>query len=209
LDYCCGNGETALYLAEQGAESWGIDISSVSVENAKKAAEDRNLSDRVTFRVMDAECMEFGDGFFDIVVVNGVLHHLELDRAYSELARVLKDDGEIICTEALRHNPIIHFYRKLTPHVRTAWETQHILGKREIGRAKAYFKRVEVARFFHLTTLLAVPFRGSAAFPVALRMLEAGDRLLLSLPLVKWQAWMAVFTLAEPKRVPRRFEEER
>lgn len=200
LDYCCGDGLTALFCARRGARAWGIDISPISVDNARAAARAEGLQDRTVFEVMDAEAMTFSDAFFDVITVNGVLHHLDLDRSYPELARVLKPDGQIICVEALRHNLFIHAYRKATPHLRSEWEVEHILGKPEIEQARAYFGDVEVARFFHLATLVAVPFRRLPGFALLLRGLAGVDRVLLKLPWLKWQAWMAVFVLRAPKR---------
>jgi ubiquinone/menaquinone biosynthesis C-methylase UbiE len=199
LDYCCGDGPFTLWLAEAGAEVYGIDISPVSIDSGTAAAARRGLSGRAVFRVMDAEAMTFPDATFDVAIVHGVLHHLDLDRAYAELARVLKPGGQVICTEALRHNPIIQRYRRRTPHLRTAWEVDHILGKPEIEQAHRYFESVKVAGFFHLATIAAVPFRGSRVFPALLRALEAADSFLLKIPILRWQAWMAVFVLSQPK----------
>lgn len=200
LDYCCGNGQQALWLAESGATAHGIDISPVSIENARETAQQRGLSARVTFQVMDAEATEFADSFFDLVIISGVLHHLDLDRAYRELARILKPTGLIIATEALRHNVMIHWYRRLTPHLRSAWETEHILGKQDIFSASRYFEDVRLERFFHLATLGAVPFRHLSLFAPMLRALQAMDRALLRLPWLKWQAWMVVFVLGQPRK---------
>jgi SAM-dependent methyltransferase len=129
-----------------------------------------------------------------------VLHHLDLEKAYRELARVLKPEGQAICTEALRHNVCIHAYRRLTPHLRSAWETDHILGRKEIGMARSYFGRVEVLRFFHLATILAIPFRRRRFFDSLRKSLEVVDRGLLTLPVLRWQAWMAVFVLGRARR---------
>lgn len=200
LDYCCGDGNFAIWLAENGAMAYGIDISPVSIENATNKAITRGLGHQARFLVGDAEATSFSDDFFDFAVVNGALHHLNLERAYSELARILKPDGIVICTEALRHNPLFHLYRKVTPHLRTAWETEHILGKKEIEGARKYFSKVEVLQFFHLATLGAVPFRRFSGFHFLRRCLEAVDSVLLKLPGLKWWAWMAVFVLAEPKK---------
>jgi ubiquinone/menaquinone biosynthesis C-methylase UbiE len=200
LDYCCGNGQHTFWPAEAGADAYGIDISSVSIEIAAEEAKRRRLTEHLQFMVMDAEATEFSNGFFDLIVVSGVLHHLDLDKAYRELARILKAGGEIICTEALRHNQFISLYRKLTPQLRSAWETEHILGRREIERACHYFDNVEVVRFFHLADLAAVPFRKSTVFGPLLHALESVDRVLLRLPALRWQAWMAVFVLSRPKQ---------
>ena len=200
LDYCCGYGGTARRLARAGAEAYGIDISPVSVERSQAIAAQEGLSDSVKFMVMDAEATEFPDSFFDLILVNGVLHHLDLLKAYKELARITKPDGIVIATEALRHNLAIHLYRRLTPHLRTAWEVEHILGKSEIFSASRHFNRVEVLKFFHLATLLAVPLRNSALFEPMRRALQALDSILLRLPILKWQAWVAVFMLAAPQK---------
>lgn len=200
LDYCCGNGDFSIWLAEAGADAYGIDISPVSIENATKQANDIGVGDKATFRVMDAEATEFDNDHFDLAVINGVLHHLDLERSYRELARVLKPEGRVIATEALRHNVFIHLYRKMTPHLRSAWEVEHILGKKEIEMARQYFNRVQVAKFFHLATLAAVPFRKWSMFAVILKVLEAVDSALLQLPVLRWQAWQVVFVLSHPKK---------
>lgn len=201
LDYCCGDGESSLRAAASGAtEVVGIDISPVSVMDARRKAEARGLSDRVRFEVMDAEAMTFPDSSFDVAIVGGVLHHLDLDAAYRELARVLAADGVALCGEALRHNALIQWYRRWTPHLRTAWETEHILGRRDILRARRHFEVVRVDRCFHLATLAAVPFRHTPAFPAVLSALERLDGVLLRLPGIRWQAWQAMFTLARPRR---------
>ena len=200
LDYCCGYGGTAIRLARAGAEAYGIDISPVSIEQAQALARQEGLSDSIKFQVMDAEATEFPDSFFDMVLINGVLHHLDLPKAYRELARIVKADGVVIATEAMRHNMAIHLYRKLTPHLRTPWEAEHILGKSEIFAATSYFNRVEVLKFFHLTTLLALPFRNSGLFEPLRKTLGALDSILLRIPVLKWQAWVGVFMLAAPQK---------
>ena len=200
LDYCCGNGDFTIWMAETGAYAFGIDISPVSIQNASKKASCRGLGDRAVFRVMDAEETEFADDYFDLIVINGVLHHLDLEKAYKELARILAPEGEIICTEALRHNPIIQFYRKRTPHLRSAWETKHILGKTEIMRAYGYFHEIEILRFFHLATIAAVPLRKLPIFGTIKKLLANIDSVLLKIPFIQWQAWMAVFVLSSAKK---------
>lgn len=143
--------------------------------------------------------MGFDDNCFDIITEYGALHHLNLGRAYSEMARVLTSSGKCICTEALGHNPIIHFYRKRTPHIRTEWEIEHILRKKDIEAAKTYFNQVNILGFFHLASLAAVPFRNLTGFSVLLSLLETIDSLMLKLPFMKWQAWQIVFVLSKPK----------
>lgn len=200
LDYCCGNGEESIAAARHGASSVvGIDISPVSIDNCRAHAVKEGLAGTVRYQVMDAEALEFPDEHFDLIIEYGVLHHLELDRAMLELARVLKPGGAMICTETLGHNPLIRWYRRRTPGLRTRWETEHILGRESFRLMQSHFEHIEM-EFFHLGTLAAVPFRHSVAFPVILGVLRAVDRVLLSIPGLKWQAWQVVFRMTGPRR---------
>lgn len=197
LDFACGDGYCALLMAEAGADVTGIDISDTSVRNAERDAVRRNL--RAGFQVMDCEQMTFADHTFDLINVNGVLHHLDISRAYPELARVLKPGGTVICVEAIAHNPVFQAYRRLTPHLRTEFETDHILRRKDVLAARRYFGRVEW-KFFHLVSLAAVPFRNTKLFDPLLSALEGLDGVLLRIPPVGWWAWQVGFILSEPKR---------
>jgi SAM-dependent methyltransferase len=200
LDFACGDGETSLLMAEAGAEVVGVDISPVSIANAERKAASRGV--KAQFKVMDCEAMTFPDRTFDLISVNGVLHHLELGLAYSELARVLKPTGSILCVEALAHNPVFHAYRKLTPHLRTKFEARHILHRRDVLTARQFFKRIEW-RFFHMVNLAAVPFRHSRVFVPTLATLDVIDSVLLSISPIRWWAWQIGFVLSEPKHLRR------
>jgi len=200
LDYCCGNGEVAVEMAKRGARKvMGIDISQVAIENAKELAESQGVGKICEFRVMDAEHTEFADNTFDIIHEYGALHHLELKSAFSELPRILKRSGKLVCTEALRHNPLIHWYRRRTPHLRTAWEIEHILGVEHLDVLRAHFDRVEV-KFFHLLALAAVPFRKTFLFRPLRGFLDFVDDIVLRHPWIGKYAWMMVITSNEPRK---------
>jgi Methylase involved in ubiquinone/menaquinone biosynthesis len=200
LDYCAGNGGDGVYIAKHGAKKvYGIDISDVSIENCKQLASSNGVEDTTEYKVADAENTGFENDKFDIITEYGALHHLDLDKAFSELYRIIKPNGKIICNESLAHNFLIHMYRKLTPNLRTEWEAEHILRKKDIVKATKYFHNVEI-NFFHLTTLLAVPFRKTFVFDPLLKFLEVIDRFLFRIPIVKWQAWQVVFVLSNPKK---------
>jgi ubiquinone/menaquinone biosynthesis C-methylase UbiE len=200
LDYCCGNGEDGIIIAEKwDATVVGIDISEVSIENCQRRAKEVGVSDRVTHAVGDAEALEFEDETFDIVIEYGALHHLELDNAFSEMARVLRPGGKAICQEAVGHNPIIHAYRKRTPKLRTSWEVDHILRRSFLVVARKYFNQVDV-RHFHLFGLLAVPLRRTFLFRPALKLLNAIDSCVLRIPGFRWMAWQMVITLSDPRK---------
>ena len=202
LDFACGNGENGIFASQCGATTVGIDLSPEGIENANLNARQAGLDSRCRFEVMDGENMTFADDSFDIGVEYGALHHVDLDRALSELARVLKPQGEMICVEALRHNPLIHAYRHRTPHLRTAWEVDHILGVESLDLVRKHFERVSV-RFFHLAVLAAVPFRKTFLFRPLRRALEMVDDVLLRPQAIGKYAWIMVFSMSNPRK-PRR-----
>ena len=197
LDFACGSGENGIYAATCGAEVIGIDISPEGVENATNNAKKFDLSDTCRFEEMDGEEMSFPDNHFDIGIEYGALHHVDLDKALSELARVIKKDGQMMCLEAMRHNPLIHNYRKRTPHLRTEWEVEHILGVESFDLMKKYFNKVE-AKYFHLFTLALVPLRKTFIFPVLYPVFDFLDKILLSNKLMGKYGWIMAIELSEP-----------
>lgn len=197
LDFACGNGENSIYVAQLGSKVDAIDISPEGISNARDLSSSLGLQQLCTFHVMDGENMTFPNNTFDIAVEYGALHHVELDTALKELSRVLKPAGEMICIEALRHNPLIHAYRKRTPHLRTQWEVDHILGVESLAIIKKYFSSVNV-RFFHLTSLALVPFRKTPLFPVLLPIFNAFDKILLSIPSIGKYGWIMAIELSCP-----------
>ncbi len=201
LDYGCGDGSCAILVAKHGAFAVGIDISDVAIHNAKQSAARQELDGKAHFLIMDCESLGFPDNTFDLIVIRAILHHLKLDKALSELVRVLKKDGVMICAEGLADNPLIQLYRRMTPAERTEWEIDHLLRVKDLKTIKRYFGKAET-RFFHLATLAAVPFRNTPIFRPLLGLLEAVDSVALRVPLVQRLAWQAVLVLERPNKAP-------
>lgn len=189
LDYACGNGQYALHAARSGAGlALGLDISNVSVQNARRNAE--GLTNARYFQA-DAENTKLPDACIDTAICSGMLHHLDLSYAFPELRRVLKPGGRILAVEALDYNPVIKLYRKITPDMRTEWEKAHILSLKDLDFASRFFK-IEDLKYWHV-----VGYAGGK-FPALLRPLDALDRVLEKIPLVNRMAWMFTFCLRRP-----------
>jgi SAM-dependent methyltransferase len=196
LEYGCGAGTYSFRLAREGATVTGIDISDVAIQQAADRAKRENLE--ITYERMDAEQLEFPDSTFDLVCGVAILHHLDLDRAYSCLSRVLKPRGRAVFMEPLGHNPAINLYRRLTPHLRT--EDEHPLRMQDIRKAEGYFDGVD-SRFFTLHALLAVPFRRMGFFKRLVKGLDAADKALFAvIPPARRYAWQVVPVLTLPRR---------
>jgi len=200
LDYCCGLGGTSVRLAALGATVYGIDISPQSVGTAQERVREAGFGDRVTLAVMDAEQTSFPDGMFDVIVCFGILHHLDVSKAFPELRRLLKPGGVVIAGEALGYNPLIAAYRRLTPHLRTAWEREHILRHRDLALARRWFGSIDV-KYFHLFSIAATPLRGRRLFTPVLRALNWIDSWMLRVPGVRLLAWQMIIVLGQPRPV--------
>jgi ubiquinone/menaquinone biosynthesis C-methylase UbiE len=191
LEYGCGRGSQAFELSRRGAVVTGIDISPVAIEIAEEHAAEEGLTDRsrLNFTVMDAEKTTFPDHSFDLIVGGAILHHLDLDRAYAEIARLLAPGGRAVFIEPLGHNALINLYRKATPAQRTVDE--HPLLRRDLAHARRTFAHVRVW-YYHLTSLAAAPLAKTPLFKPALAALSSLDRALLSVPALQPYAWIAV-----------------
>lgn len=193
LDFACGDGDVALRAADAGAQlAIGIDISGVSVQNARHAAAARGLAERTFFLRADCENTGLPDDSVDVVVCAGVLHHLDVTRAFPEIRRILAPGGRVIAFEALDYNPLIKLYRNRNPHQRTEWEKAHILSLREVRLARRHFDVGEI-RYFHMASIAGV------WLPALLPLLNGIDRVLTRVPGVQLMSWMFMFELLSNK----------
>ena len=89
LDVGCGKGRFARVFREQepGAEIWGLDISEEML---------RFVPAGISTRAGSMTELPFADGFFDAAYATESLEHaVEIDRAVSEICRVVKAGGRI------------------------------------------------------------------------------------------------------------------
>jgi SAM-dependent methyltransferase len=194
LEYGCADGRLSLLeepLAERFSQFCGIDLSDRAIARARETAASLGLSGR-RFEVMDAEAMTFPDGEFDLVFGRGIVHHLDLNKCFGEIARVLRPGGVAIFVEPMGHNPALNWYRSRTPALRTPDE--HPLLMADFERAKRFFAKVELS-FFGLSTLLAVPLRETKVGAPAMKLCEAADSYLLRVPLIQRNAWFVLMQL--------------
>lgn len=193
LDYACGNGFSAVLAAESGAAlSLGFDISGVSVENARKAADEAGVGSNTKFFQADCENTNLPDNCVDVVICSGMLHHLDLSFAIPELRRIMKPGAKLLAVEALDYNPAIKLYRIMTPAMRTDWEKAHILDLSDVKFASRFFE-VEEIRFWHILGYVA------GKFPALFQLLDGIDRLLEKVPYLQRMAWIFTFVLRKNK----------
>jgi SAM-dependent methyltransferase len=155
------------------------------------------VSATTRFLQRDCEDTGFPDRTFDAILCSGMLHHLDLARAFPELHRILKPGGRILCVEALSYNPFIQLYRNRTPELRTGWEKEHILGLKDVRLARRWFT-VEHLRTHLMAAPLATFLPKGALRQAGLGVGHAVDQVLTRIPGFRWWAWQFTFELVRP-----------
>ncbi len=87
MDLGCGTGHNVIYLAEQGFDATGVDISSRAITKARREAQAGGVSP--TFQVADVTGLAGIDGPFDLVLDYGCLHSLVGERAREAYVRTV------------------------------------------------------------------------------------------------------------------------
>src|SRR5258707_588480 len=94
LEVGVGMGADYLEWLKAGAQATGVDLSSASLERAKRRCEIAGYAPDL--RVSDAEHLPFPDNSFDIVYSYGVMHHSpDTPQCIREAWRVLKPGGSL------------------------------------------------------------------------------------------------------------------
>jgi ubiquinone/menaquinone biosynthesis C-methylase UbiE len=128
LEIGCGAGHLTMQLAERGLHVEAIDASPAMVELTAERAREKGFAELVKVGAADVHALPFSAGDFDLVVAVGVLPWLHTPAsAVREMARVLRDDGQVVLTadngarltsftdprEILARTPLRSLYHKL------------------------------------------------------------------------------------------------
>jgi ubiquinone/menaquinone biosynthesis C-methylase UbiE len=150
LDFGCGAGEEAVYLAKMGARVTAIDISPKGIELTRARAEANGVAEAVDARLMRCDPTEFSDASFDLVHGFGILHHVGLHAGLTEVHRVLKRGGHGVFWEHMGNCALIE---RLRPKAGRATLGERPIQWSEIATVAPLFQSVE-ARAFHLMSRL-------------------------------------------------------
>ncbi|MGN7471552.1 class I SAM-dependent methyltransferase [Brevibacillus sp. SAFN-007a] len=139
VDLGCGTGIFTIWLAKQGLDVTGIDLSSEMLAKAQEKAQREDLA--IHWIQADMNRLPFDRETFDLVIGNIVLEFVENpEKVVAEALRVLKKDGRLVIglinkesywgrtySQKGKDNPDsvfahAHFYSEQTI---VSWETRH------------------------------------------------------------------------------------
>jgi len=100
LEIGTGKGHFALELAREGHIFTSIDVSEEEQEFARLNVAHAGFSKQVSFKIEDAEHMNFKDASIDIVFSINTMHHLANPfKVMDELIRIVSSKGKIILSD--------------------------------------------------------------------------------------------------------------
>lgn len=106
LDIGCGAGTVSLYLANQGANIVGIDISRKAIDSCKKSAKALKLKDKTQFICNTIEQVKFRRKF-DVIICSEIIEHIPNDKAFlKRIHKLLKKNGLLILSTPSINAPL-------------------------------------------------------------------------------------------------------
>ena len=191
LDFGCGIGNNLeKVLKYSPKEITAVDISKVSLEKAKRII-GIDKSKNINFVNDNCEKLSFVSGSFEVVYGSGILHHLKYELALKEISRVLTNNGKIIFIEPLGTNPVINFYRRLTPKSRSVDE--HPFLETDFLNFETYFKDVKL-KYYGFLTLIFFLFYKDPKNSLIFHFLSNLDQKLFKYKIFQKFAWSVLIT---------------
>jgi 2-polyprenyl-3-methyl-5-hydroxy-6-metoxy-1,4-benzoquinol methylase len=202
LEVGAGSGALAVWLALQGADVTGIDVSGGILDVAAKRALLSGTSDRTRFVCAPIEEFDDPDRSFDLVIGSNVVHHFDREPAVANLARLLRPDGRAAFCEPvlflpdrvrrLRYAAVVR--RRFPPHTHSPDERS--LNRDDLAVIARHFSSVSWQPVQLLCRLQNFVELSDPTF----NRLESIDRFVLGhLPPARWLARMIVLTLENPR----------
>ena len=196
LDIGCGQGiERALRFTKNNCQYTGIDISEECINSNKEKI--KNLYQNISYHVDDAnELKSVKNSPFDLIILSGTLHHLDIDKALDAMKRITRDErSQVIMWEPMGTNPIINLFRYFTPSLRTIDEKP--LDFKDLNKIKKIFPNTTY-ELHSILSLLIVPIAlintkfSKVLTNILSEVLGRIDRLIGMIPIIKRMCWITI-----------------
>ena len=167
LDVCCGTGDFAFELANRVGENGrvvGVDFSAPMIDLAIRKAEQLHCAN-ASFIVGNACRLPFPDNSFDCVTVGfGLRNVADIDMALTEMSRVVRPGGKVICLEISKVKswllalPWKLYFYVLTPYTASLLRARRTAYEYLPQSVKEFMSREELAARFEKCGLCDVSF---------------------------------------------------
>jgi len=150
LDLGCGTGRHLVFLAKQGLDVYGTDVSGIAIKMSKEWLNNEKLSASLKIHDMTKK-LPFKDNFFDCVISIQVIHHAEIKsirNTISEIYRILKKDGLVFVTVPIYSGPITGVKKGSWTMKEIATRTYIPQDGIEKGLPHYFFKKEELVKEF-------------------------------------------------------------
>ncbi len=175
LDYGTGDGLSATVLARLKGEIFAFDIAFGNAVVSARRARANRVGGQVHLQEMAAESLGYRNESFDAIYGNAILHHVDLDLAGKEIARVLRPGGIAVFSEPWGGNPILEFVRKrIRYRGKDRTEDEEPIRHKDIEILRKNFPWIEL-RGYQLFSMI----RRQVGWRVIIALLEMIDRILL------------------------------
>ncbi|MFP3999181.1 MAG: bifunctional demethylmenaquinone methyltransferase/2-methoxy-6-polyprenyl-1,4-benzoquinol methylase UbiE [Desulfobacterales bacterium] len=155
LDVCGGTGDLAVYAAKAAGSNGKVFIYDMNHEMMRAGmarAQNRKYSHRICWIQGDAEQMALGGDLFDAAMVGfGIRNLTNLKQGLSEIYRVIKPGGRIMCLEFSK--PVNPVFRQI--YDLYSFYAMPMIGRLLAGSARSYACLSETIRMFATAEELA------------------------------------------------------
>ena len=147
IDLGCGNGNTAMWLAESfGCRVVGIDLSGVRVQaaNETRDAAGAQWKQRVSFRKVSIATLPLKDGTFTHAWSQAAIYHVpDKESTLREACRVLKNDGLFVFDDLIKPRPDTSAMARQYVYDRLLFDTDYSFESYQEALANAGFRVLE------------------------------------------------------------------
>ncbi len=149
LDLCCGTGIHSVWAAKKGYKVFGVDLSSRSIEAARKNVVGGD------FFIEDALLFLDRPQKYDVIFISGSLYYFDLDQILPKIFIALNEGGRFVCVETFGSSFLMNGYRKMMSRFskrRDRASVEDLLSEDDLEILNKYFPSGTV-RFFDFLTL--------------------------------------------------------
>ncbi len=146
LELGSGTGQLWKTNIQRVPAGWRVTLTDLSPGMLEEARKNMERADgKFTFQTVDAASIPFEGGFFDAVIANHMLYHVaDLDKALSEISRILKPGGLFYASTVGQGHmrELKDFVRRFVPEYQGAYYTDRFDLENGAAQLSKWFQNV-------------------------------------------------------------------